>query len=183
MKCIKCKTKNINKANYCKKCGYHFSKKEQEASRKWSFVWFLEKKDKIMSIIDLSIITDNIFFKIASIVLILGVGVYSILTNGINLKLLESKDYKIQYNTSLSEYYLLVNQEQTNLNLYIPNRTEKLIIKHLNGNELIEEKEYNGEEIVLDSNTYDEYYLIEATYDNNNLDRIKLYVYYEEDSE
>ena len=30
MKCIKCKTNNINKANYCKNCNYKFSEKEQK---------------------------------------------------------------------------------------------------------------------------------------------------------
>lgn len=185
MKCIKCQTENVNKANYCKNCGNHFTKKEQESAKKWSFVWFLEKIDKIKSIFDFSIVTDHIAFKIASILVILGIGLYSFFSNGINLRLLESDQYKIQYNTKLSEYYLLVAKEKTNLNLYIPNRATKIMIKHMTSDDqVLEEREYKqGDAIILDSNGKEDYYTIEARYEKDNLDRMKLYIYLEEVTE
>ncbi len=185
MECIRCKTKNVNKANYCKNCGYHFSKEEQKAAKKWTLVWFLECFDKAKSILNLSIITDHILFKIASIVVVLGIGFYSFFTNGNSLKLLESNDYKVQYNTELSEYYLLANKEKTNLNLYIPNRAQKLIVEHIDqNNQLIDTKEYaKEEEIVFSSDSNNDYYILEAAYENNNFDKLKFYIYYVEEKE
>ena len=50
MKCIKCTTKNINSANYCRKCGNKFLSEEQKAAKRWTLVWFLEWIDKIKSL-------------------------------------------------------------------------------------------------------------------------------------
>lgn len=182
MKCVKCKTDNIINANYCKNCGYEFSKKEKKKAKRWTLAWFLEIIDKIKSIFDLSIITGNILFKVLSVIVILIVGIYYSITSGTNLKILNSDNYQIQYNTKLDEYYLIANKEETTLNLYVPNRTKNIIIKHLDGKDLIiEEKEYCKEcEVLLNSNGSEDYYIIETKYENNNLDRMKLYVYYEE---
>ena len=34
MKCIKCKKKNVSQANYCINCGYKFTEKDKEKSKK-----------------------------------------------------------------------------------------------------------------------------------------------------
>ena len=34
MKCIKCKKNNVSQANYCIKCGYKFTTKDKERSKK-----------------------------------------------------------------------------------------------------------------------------------------------------
>ena len=71
MKCIKCQSKNRNYANYCKNCGYHFSKEEQEAASKWSLPWFLEKIDNFKKLITLDILKGNIIYRILSIIVVL----------------------------------------------------------------------------------------------------------------
>lgn len=181
MKCIKCTEKNINSANYCKKCGYNFSDIERNAARRWSFVWFLEKIDKIKEIFDLSFITDHIVFKIISILVILGIGILNFLDKGVNLKILESSNYKVQYNTEIDEYYLITNNNQINLNLYIPNRTNNLALKHLDKeNNIILEKNYQkAEEITLYTNGNDDYYILEAEY-KDKTEELKLYMYLED---
>lgn len=50
MQCIKCREKNINQANYCKNCGYHFSEAKQKAAKKWNLVWYLEAFGKLKSL-------------------------------------------------------------------------------------------------------------------------------------
>lgn len=183
MKCIKCTTKNINSANYCKKCGNKFLEEEQKAAKRWTLVWFLEWIDKIKSLWKFSFITDHILFKIGMLLIVLGIGIYSIITNGNKLKILESENYQIQYNTKLSEYYLIVDTNETELNLYIPKETNDVTIKHLNkNNELIEEKIYNEEEnIILESNTIEEdYYLVKVDYKEEKSESLKLYIYKEE---
>lgn len=91
MKCIKCQTKNINSANYCRKCGNKFLEEERKAAKKWTLVWFLEGIDKIKSLWKFSFITDHIIYKIISVLLVLGVGIYSVLENGNTLKIEENK--------------------------------------------------------------------------------------------
>ena len=98
MKCVKCKCDNNYSSNYCKECGNKFTKKEQNKAKRWKLVWFLEKKDKIKSLWKFSFITDSKIFKIATILIVLGIGIYSFFINGINFKLLKSDYYKLQYN-------------------------------------------------------------------------------------
>ncbi len=177
MKCIKCKTDNVHNANYCKKCAYEFSEKEQEAAESKTFVGFLKKLEKIKDVVSLEVITDKLWFKILSIVAVLGVGVYFALINGINLKLEESTSYTGNYNEKLDEYYLYSDDDKTELNLYVPNRTDKLVVSHYdNNNELILEKEYKVDEsIILETNS-DDYYIIEAKYKKDS-DKLKVYIY------
>lgn len=179
LKCIKCKTDNIRAANFCSNCGNKFIEKEKEVVKKWGIVWILEKIDQLKSAWNFGFITDHIAFKIGSIILVLGIGVYFWLTNGINLKLQESKEYNIQYNKKASEYYLLTEKEQTELNVYVPNRTKKLSIKHIgqDGVELDKKVYQQNDKIILNNNGENDYYLIEAEYGKNNQDKIKLYIF------
>ena len=183
MKCIKCKEKNINSASYCRKCGNKFLEEEKKAAKRWTIVWFLEWIDKIKSLWKFSFITDHILFKITSVLVVLSIGIYSVIIHGNNLKIEEDKNYQIQYNTKLSEYYLIVKTDETELNLYIPHETQNLTVYHSNkNNELIEEKTYNDDEkIILETNTTEEdFYLIEAVYDDENKESLKVYIYKEE---
>ena len=45
MKCIKCKTVNVHNANYCKNCAYEFSKQEQKAAEKWTFIGIIKRME------------------------------------------------------------------------------------------------------------------------------------------
>lgn len=179
MKCKKCHIKNIDNANYCKKCGNKFSEKEKQENKKGTIVWFLEWLDKIKALWKFSFITDNILFKIVSVLLVLAIGVFSILKNGNNLKILESDNYQIQYNTKLSEYYLLVNDDQTELKLYIPNTSTKLTVEHLDkDNKILEKKKYDDNtQIILETNTTQEdYYLIKSKCGKKS-ETLKIYIY------
>lgn len=183
MKCIKCTTKNINSANYCRRCGNKFLLEEQKAAKRWTLVWFLEWIDKIKSLWKFSFITDHILFKIGSVLVVLGIGIYSVIVNGNKLKIEENPNYKIQYNTKLSEYYLIVKTNETELNLYIPHETQNLTVYHSDkNNELIEKKSYKEDEkIILETNsTEEDFYLIEAEYNENTKESLKVYIYKEE---
>lgn len=185
MKCIKCRTVNVHNANYCKKCAYHFSEDEQKAAEKLTFVGFLKGIEKIKKYVTFDFITGKIWFKFVSIILVLGVGVYFAVTNGFYLKIEESENYTGNYNSELNEHYLYSEDEETELNLYIPDRAQKLIVKHYDKNDklLFEEKYKVTDNIVLDSNSDEDYYILEAEYEKNNFDRLKLFIYQIEDGE
>lgn len=183
MKCIKCEEKNINSANYCKKCGNKFLEEEQKNAKKWTLVWFLEGIDKIKSLWKFSFITDHILFKIGSVLVVLFIGIISVITNGNKLKIEENSNYQIKYNTKLSEYYLIVDKDETELNLYIPHKVQNLTVYHSDkSNELIEKKEYDKEDkIILETNTIEEdFYIVEANYDETKKESLKVYIYKEE---
>lgn len=183
MKCIKCRTVNINKANYCKNCGYHFSKKEQEAAKKWSFVWFLEKIDKVKSLWKFSFITDHILFKIASVAIVLGIGIYSCFANGTHLKILKTDEYQLQYNKDLKEYYLLTDNDQTKLNIYIPNQISEISIQQVASNDqIISEATYKKEQDIILVNTEEtDYYLIKVK--DSPKENLKIYIYRKDDED
>lgn len=178
MKCIKCTTENINKANYCKKCKYKFSKKEQEIAHSNTIVGKLELIEKAYGVCTLKIITDHILFKVATLMIVLGIGIYFWINNGINLRLLNSDNYEVQYNTEEKEYYLLTDKNKVALNLYVPNRTKKILIIHYdNDNNIIDKSNYNKDDkIVLESNQ-DDYYVLKIKYLNDKTDSLKLYVF------
>lgn len=181
MKCIKCTEENINKANYCKKCAYKFSKKEQEIARKHTFVGKLELIEKIYNVCKLKIITDHILFKIFSILFVLGVGIYIWINDGINLKLLNSKNYEIHYNTNEEEFYLISEKDKIPLNLYIPNRVENIEIKHYSKDgEMLEKNKYDkDDDIVLEAHSED-YYVLKVNYLHNTVEKLKIYVFEKE---
>lgn len=185
MKCIKCRTNNVHNANYCKNCSYHFSKMEQNAAEKKTFVGLLKKIEKIKKIVTLDFITGKTWFKFSSIAILLVVGIYFIITNGFYLKIEESPNYTGNYNEELDEFYLYSKNAKTELNLYVPDRAKGLNVKHYDENDkLLFEENYDvTDNIVLDSNSNQDYYLIEAKYDKNNFDRLKLFIYQTEDGE
>lgn len=181
MKCIKCTEENINKANYCKKCAYKFSKKEQEIARKHTFVGKLELLEKVYNVCKLKIITDHILFKILSVLFVLSVGIYVLLNDGIDLKLLNSKEYEIQYNTKNEEYYLISEKDKIPLNLYVPNRVENIEIKHYSkdGKMLEKNKYVKGDDIILEAYSED-YYILKVNYLHDSSEKIKIYVFQKE---
>ncbi len=179
MKCIKCKCKNITKANYCKNCGYHFSKEEQEAAKKRTLVGKVERLEKIYKTCTLQIITGNIIFKIASLLIVLFVGIYFLFHYGNKVTILENTNYQIEYNTELDEYYLLVKDDETNLDLFVPNKIDSLDVKLLDeNNQELEGKKYNkNSEIKLKTTGTSNYYLLNTISNNQVDDTLKILVY------
>lgn len=59
MKCIKCSCNNIIDANYCKKCGYHFSKEEQLMAKSKTLVGKLEILEETYAWVTLKKITGH----------------------------------------------------------------------------------------------------------------------------
>jgi len=177
MKCSKCKTKNITKANYCKKCGNKFTKKEQEKAKRKTLIGKVEFLEDLYSKCTLKIITGHIVFKICSILIILGIGISIWINKGLDLKLLNSEDYEILYNKTEKEYYLITTNEKVLLNLYVPNRTKEIKISHYDSNaNLLEDKSYKPDaEIILETKET-EYYILDVKYLHDDRYSFKFYV-------
>lgn len=177
MKCIKCRTNNINKANYCKKCAYQFSKAEQNVARRKTLIGKIECLEKAYNLCTLKVITDHIAFKICSLIIVLIVGISFWIKDGIDLKLLDSDDYDIQYNVNEKEYYLMTYNDKVLLNLYVPNRTDEIIITHYDENDnILEQKIYQPDEEIILETKEKEYYVLNIHYLHNHKDNFKFYV-------
>lgn len=129
MTCKKCNTENLLKAAYCHHCGNPFTEQEKEEARKKSLVGMLEtadkvkeKADKISDILSMKFITDNIFVRIALIVLPF---VLSMLlsSGGKDMRIVDSDEYKAYYNTTTQEYFVDTEYGTVNLMLYVPKDT------------------------------------------------------------
>ena len=181
MKCHKCKNENITKANFCQKCGEKFTEKEKEIAYDKTIYGKIDKMKKIKDIATLDIITGNIVFKIVSLLVVLGIGLYFLFTMGINTKILNSKEYKIFYNKTLDEYYLIVDDDKESVvaNFYRPNRVKEMNAYHYNlDNEELEKKTIDKENTISLNTSENDYYLIESEYSNKKKDNLKVFVYH-----
>lgn len=178
MKCQKCGEKNISSANYCIKCGNSFSDKKRREYRKKTVVGKLELMEKIYDTCKLKFITDSIAFKVISLIAVLLVGIYFLVNTSNDVKILTGNDYDVQYNSKDKEYYILVNDDEVNLKLYIPNRLKSLELDKMSGNnELLNETKYKEEDsLILNVNDSEEYYLLKAFY-GKDTQNLKIYVY------
>ena len=99
---------------------------------------------------------------------------------GIDTRLLESKNYEIFYNKNYNEYYLLVDDtiSLVDVSLYRPNRVQQMTVNHydINGN-LLEEKVIEKNQNVSLTTFEDDYYIIKSKYSSNKEQSLKVLVY------
>ena len=148
--CPECGGENLLEAKYCFSCGRQFTEKEQQDAYNHTIYGKIEKVGTIKSIADGSIITGNIWFRIAVLVIIAAVGVWGLYKNGSNFRIAESESYEVQYNTEEKEYYLFTDQDSINVSLYVPKNTEQLELTAVNTvtDEVLETKTYSIEQAI-----------------------------------
>lgn len=180
MKCSKCGFENIVRASYCNKCGEKFKEEERKKAYKKTIFGKIETLENVKAIVTLEKITGNIVFKIISLLIVLGIGLYFLFSMGINTKLLESKDYELFYNKVDDEYYLVVDDiaSSVNVSLYRPNRVQEITVNHydINGN-LLEEKVIEKDQTINLEPFKDDYYVIKSEYSSKNEESLKVIVY------
>ena len=184
MICPKCKKKNIKKASFCIDCGYEFKEEEQEKAYKKTIYYWIEKLEDFNDKITLSFITDHIAYKIGSLLIILGIGIFYYFTRGINTRLLNDSSYDLYYSSKNDSYYVVLDDStsKANIHLYIPNRAKKIDVNHYTSNDkLLSSKKYNKKKGIELGPTEDDYYILTSTYSNNKEEDLKLYIYHKSD--
>ena len=167
MKCHECGKHNMKKANYCKKCGYKFTEEEKKHKNNSIVVTILTWVKRFYEAITLKIFTDSKIVQALYVLGVFAIGIYMVLTMGNSLRILESDIYDVKYNQKTEEYYIFLDQDQNeskvDVQLYVPNRVEKLHLAyyHEDGS-MIEEETYKKEDkITLSVNkTENNYYML-----------------------
>ncbi len=160
MICEKCNSKLGYGDKFCNTCGekipaslYEDDYKDtawgkfDNLSNKWD-TFFLKK------------IFDSWVFKTLVVLAVLAVGLLEVYTDIINIKLLDSEAYKIEYNQNTDEYYVRTEQQSVDLLLYIPKHADRICSREYIGGEVSEERvmtyeEYSKEALKIAKDEFD----------------------------
>lgn len=86
-----------------------------------------EDKQKIISILNLSIIFNNRIFRIIILISLLAIGIY-VNINHQQYAIIPSDDYRVEYNKNLNEYYLYTTDDYIDLKLYLNKDVDQITI-------------------------------------------------------
>ena len=179
MNCEKCRADLPYGAKYCGECGEKIPKGAYDAEYN-DTVWAKidnakDKYDKFF----LKKITGNIVFKIVSMVLVLVYFFFTLYGNFMGIRLKENESYDIKYNKTSEEYYVYPKTEASNLELYVPLGTDKIIFTAIDGEQKIAKKytvdEYKENGYSIAAEQYDCIY-VESMRNGKATDRVKLIV-------
>lgn len=163
MKCNNCKTENIMKADYCKACGHQFTEKEKKKAYNRTVFGIIDNVLNLKSYITFDFITGNRWFKVASLLFLILYSVLVLKLNGSQIRILDSRDYDVEYNKTTKEYFLVTDEKQIGLNLYVPEKTDKVNLITVDSNDkLINEKEYSIDENIMLLYNDKEHYIIQS---------------------
>lgn len=136
MICAKCSTMNEYKVNYCKECGTKFEAEDHEKAFNDSFPGKLQNFINKAKDNPYSKITGSIYFKIISLVVVIGIGIFCYYQKtGIasdKFQFVATEDYSVQYNSESNEYYIIAKSAEVSLMVYCPYELENISVSKSN---------------------------------------------------
>ena len=79
------------------------------------------------------------------------------------MRILDSREYDIEYNKTTKEYFLVTDENQIGLKLYIPEKAEKINLLTVDNNDTqLSNKEYQTDEKVTLTYNSDRHYIVQA---------------------
>lgn len=180
MRCNHCGHKNLYKANYCEKCGYKFDESYKTKAYDKTIYGLINKIEDIYSWLSLDKIFGNTYLKIFILLIVLISTCSKVIENGNDFIIKENDSYKVQYNKIEDKYYIISNEYYINLSLYIPKKTESILVNEYNiDNVMQKSSDYTIEDSIVLLNEQDKYYVIESIYENSS-DALTVYIYWGE---
>ena len=180
MRCNHCGHKNLYKANYCEKCGYKFDESYKTKAYDKTIYGLINKIEDIYSWLSLDKIFGNTYLKIFILLIVLFSTCSKVIENGNDFIIKENDSYKVQYNKIEDKYYIISNEYYINLSLYIPKKTESILVNEYNiDNVMQNSSNYTIEDSIVLLNEQDKYYVIESIYENSS-DALTVYIYWGE---
>lgn len=175
MICKECHAKNITKAQYCQQCGNPFSEEERSAAYDKTVFGFIHKLETWKGYVTLDFITDHPIFKTVVLVLILVWGFFLGRSNGKEMLILESETYQVQQNVSSGDFYILTDETQVPLKLYLPQKATSLVLQAIEADAVVQETAFTAEDAILLETTDTAHYILTADYGRRS-DCITVYV-------
>jgi len=180
MKCNQCGHKNLYKANYCEKCGHKFDETIKSKAYDKTIYGLINKLEDLYSWLTLDKIFGNTYLKIFLLIVILFSTCTKIIQNGNNFIIKDNESYEVQYNKQKNQYYIISNEYYIDLSMYIPKKTESIVVTEYSiNNEMLSSFSYTIEDSITLLNEQDKYYVIEAVYENSS-DDLTVYIYWGE---
>ena len=180
MLCNNCSAKLSYGEKYCNKCGEAISKEVYEEEYNDSVWAKLDKAQDVYDSLFLKKVTGSFVFKVISLVVVLGYFFFTMYGNLTGIRLKENTEYEIEYNKQYDEYYINLNTDNANLEMFVPFGTDKIVFKAVNFDDKsditqysVEEYKKNGYEIR--ENSY-EYIIIETVKEEKITDTVKFIV-------
>ena len=114
----------------------------------------LDRFDEVKSWVTLKKITGNFFVRLLVLACIAAIGFLTHTNQGTEMKLLESNEYAIDWNSARNEYYLYSDLDKVHLKLYLPGKPESIGVDVLDaeGNVINSETYSTDAEPVLEKN-------------------------------
>jgi len=178
MICSKCSEDNLLLARYCGNCGHPFSEAERKKAYDKTVYGKVDAVRKAKDVATLSVITDSLWFKILTIVLILALGIW-LRASGAHRFRLESSDlYEIRYLEETDTYYLIAKQDEILLRLAAPGGTKELTVEELDeAGEVVSAATCSVEEGVTLSVSGQNHYRLSISDGKKTTGTITLYLY------
>lgn len=177
MICSKCGKDNLIRANYCAGCGHPFTEAEKKQAYNQTIYGKIDRLKELKGWVTLSKFTGNFFVRLLVLAGIAWIGFFSHSNQGTEMKLLESSEYVIDWNTAKQEYYLYTNLDQVHLRLYLPGKPEGIRVTELDedGKEVrSEEYDVNTEPVLVKETPF---YRISGLYEDEKELQIQACVY------
>lgn len=178
MKCRKCGYRNVSQADYCFKCGNKFKEEEKKFALEHSFISKISKLKEKYDRLTFSKITGSIPFKIGLILFTLVIGIYGVYSKGVTVRLEDGDSYTYEYNRIKDEYYLYVDDVESNVNLYLPHEVSTFYVKQYDkeDNVLQEYSVHSIDEVIVKINDVGEYYKISIDSQMSKTGTVKIFV-------
>ncbi|MBQ6603456.1 MAG: hypothetical protein IJH99_08665 [Eubacterium sp.] len=178
MKCPNCSEENLLIAQYCCSCGRPFTDKERKKAYDATIFGKVDKVRKGVEVVTLKVVTDSIWFKIATIAVIVILGFW-LRSNHVNTFRLESSsDYEILYLEETKTYYLVTQADRVPVRLVAPKNTVTLTVDELTETGgFVFRTAYTPEEGVVLSVSGQNHYLLTVSDGKRNTGQLVLYVY------
>lgn len=178
MICSKCSEDNLLLAQYCGSCGHPFSEAERKKAYDETIYGRVDTIRKAKDIFTLGVITDSLWFKILTIVLILALGIWLRASGAHGFRLESSDLYEIRYLEETDTYYLIAKQDEIPLRLVAPSGTKELVVEELDAaGEPVSVTGYSVEEGVALSVSGQNHYQLSTSNGKKTTGTITLYLY------
>lgn len=175
MICKKCGYNNIEFIDYCSNCGEKFLETEKQNSYDKTIFGLIDKIEDLIATLKLQKITSHPIFRAMVLVAILLIGLFLTRVNGNEMTVLKSENYLVQQNSKNNDFYILTDENQIDLLLYLPRKVEKLQMEVVQDEKVLNKTEINLEEGISLKVNKDGYYVFLADYGEKS-ESITVYV-------